>query len=238
MKKIFTLFAAAFLAASANAQTVIYSWESPEGEPIEVGGTMVYTNGDGDRLNYSNSNAKADVVEATQSYYTICLNGKKPNIDDATASANAGHMVLNLEQELAEGDKFIVTGYYNKGAEKKVSMYMRFDNGKEYTSALFTKDISQVVDGKTPVEFRTADEPETKEFTVDGIAGCKSFKMTRGDAATNLFITKFVISREGSTAIKNVNAASAAKVIKTIENGQLVIKSAKGTFNVAGAQMK
>ena len=40
------------------------------------------------------------------------------------------------------------------------------------------------------------------------------------------------------TAIKNVNAASAAKTVKAIENGQLVIKSAKGTFSVAGAQMK
>lgn len=42
-----------------------------------------------------------------------------------------------------------------------------------------------------------------------------------------------------ASGIKNVTStASAAKVVKCIENGQLVIKAAKGTFNVAGARIK
>ena len=35
MKKIFTLIAMALMAVGANAQTVIYSWESPDGTAVE-----------------------------------------------------------------------------------------------------------------------------------------------------------------------------------------------------------
>ena len=93
MKKIFTLIAMALVAFDASAQTIIYSWESPEGTPVQSGGTIAYVNGDGDRLNYPNAG-----------YYTICLNGKKGNMGDATPSANAGKMVITLDQELAADD--------------------------------------------------------------------------------------------------------------------------------------
>ena len=112
MKKIFTLIAMALMAVGANAQTiiyswVIYSWESPDGTAVESGGKAEYVNGDGDsRVNYKNTANEKD-------YYTICLNGKKANIGDATASNNAGKIVITLEQELAADDVIAITAYLN-----------------------------------------------------------------------------------------------------------------------------
>lgn len=59
-------------------------------------------------------------------------------------------------------------------------------------------------------------------FTNTGEQACFILKVTYGEAA----------------GINNVTTTSAAKVVKAIENGQLVIKSAKGTYSVAGAQIK
>jgi hypothetical protein len=43
----------------------------------------------------------------------------------------------------------------------------------------------------------------------------------------------------GTTGINEVAAvAKDSKAVKAIENGQLVIKTAKGTFNAVGAQIK
>jgi hypothetical protein len=111
MKKKFTLFALALLSVVAFAYqttrasgdpTVLYSWESPDGTVVETGGTATYENGDGDRLNYKQSIKISE--EVSVNYYTMCLNGKKANIDDATASANAGHMLITLDEELKEGE--------------------------------------------------------------------------------------------------------------------------------------
>jgi hypothetical protein len=102
----------------APAEGISYSWESPAGEVIEQGGTIAYVNGDGDRLNYKNGD-----------YYTICLNGKKDNLDDETASANAGHMVITLDNALQEGDAIAMTAFVNKNESKKASAYIVFENG-------------------------------------------------------------------------------------------------------------
>lgn len=59
-------------------------------------------------------------------------------------------------------------------------------------------------------------------FTNTGEQLCFILKVTYGEPA----------------GIKNVTTVSAAKVVKAIENGQLVIKAANGKFNVAGARVK
>ena len=97
MKKTMLVLAASLFCANvafADTQTV-YSWESPE-----TGGTIAYTNGDGDRLNYKNAD-----------YYTICLNGKSGQIGDADASDKAGHMGLTLDEALQTGDVISITAY-------------------------------------------------------------------------------------------------------------------------------
>ena len=97
MKRMWLVVAALVCVSTAWADTqTLYSWESPDGTPVETGGTIVYTNGDGNRLNYKNS------VNGVN-YYTICLNGKSGNLKDEAASANAGHMVLTLDEALQTG---------------------------------------------------------------------------------------------------------------------------------------
>lgn len=75
-------------------------------------------------------------------------------------------------------------------------------------------------------------------------AGHHQFKKYSGTGAIKIAsITiepgKSVFVKGGDdTGINNVNAASAAKTAKALVNGQLVIKSARGTFTAAGAQVK
>ena len=162
-----------------NAQTTIYSWESPEGEPIETGGTIAYVNGDGDRLNYQ----QAD-------YYTICLNGKKGNMNDE-ASANAGRMELTLDQPLQAGDIISITAFINKNESKKSSAYLVFENGTAIESGVYSDESN--------VNEAFGGQPTTKTITVpEAEAGTKTIKMTRGQTGTNLFIIKLTITREGA----------------------------------------
>lgn len=90
-------------------------------------------------------------------------------------------------------------------------------------------------DGKTVDTWTPAAEIKTT-ITFGLVKG--SYYFAKYSGTGNILLSSIKITPAEASAIKNVNAASAAKVIKTIENGQLVIKSAKGTFNVAGAQMK
>ncbi len=187
MKKTMLVLAASLFCvnvAFADTQTV-YSWESPEGTPVETGGTMVYTNGDGERLNYPNAD-----------YHTICLNGKLGNIGDAEASTNAGHMVLTLDEALQTGDVITITAYRNKNADgKNASIYFLFENGAEW------KDTNSFVNICADDADEDYDDdgatPNTVTWTItDAEAGSKTIKLTRNSASTNLFITKMTITRE------------------------------------------
>jgi hypothetical protein len=168
--------------AAAPTAAAIYSWESPEGTPIQTGGTIAYVNGDGERLNYLN-NGK----------YTICLNGKKSNLNDETASANAGKMVLTLDQALAEGDVISFTAFINKNETKHSAVYILYENGQEATSASFGDEAN--------VDPTFGGSPQTITVTVSKeAAGSKTITLTRAQLSdlTNLFITKMTITRGGA----------------------------------------
>ena len=188
MKKIFTTATLALLSIMGmSAQTTIYSWESPQGTPIETGGTIAYVNGDGDRLNYP----QAD-------YWTICLNGKKANMNDETASANAGKMVITLDQPLKAGDKIDITAFINKDSSKKASAYLVFENKTAVESEAFSDESN--------INAAFGGSPTTKTITVpEAEAGTKTITMTRGQAGTNLFITKLTITREGGSETPSLN---------------------------------
>lgn len=187
MKKTMLVLAASLFCANiafADTQTV-YSWESPEGTPAETGGTMVYTNGDGERLNYSNAG-----------YHTICLNGKSGQIGDAEASANAGHMVLTLDEALKTGDVISITAYRNKNADgKAASIYFLFENGAVWKDTnTFVNICADDADEDYDDDGAT---PNTVTWTItDAEAGSKTLKLTRNSSGTNLFITKMTITRE------------------------------------------
>jgi hypothetical protein len=162
---------------SVKAMTFLYSWESPEGTPVETGGTITYVNGDQNRLNYGQAG-----------YYTICLNGKKSNLNDETASANAGRMVITLDEALTAGDVISLTGFINKNETKESSAYILFEKGGEAESEVFGNEanIDRTFEGS----------PKTVTVTVpNAAAGSKTITMTRGKTGTNLFITKLEVLR-------------------------------------------
>ena len=162
----------------------LYSWESPEGLPGEYGGKISYENGVDNRLNYQNSG-----------YYTICLNGKKANMNDTIASANASYMLVALDEALSEGDTINITAYVNKNASKKASAYILLDNGADVESPVYSDEAN--------IDTLFNGVPTTKSIIVtEAMAGAKSFKMTRGQTGTNLFITKFVIMKKKSEPVE------------------------------------
>lgn len=186
MKKILSLVALLLTSVvGMNAQTTLYSWESPDGTPVETGGTIVYTNGEGDRLNYKN-------VVGDVTYYTICLNGKKGNINDAAASANAGHMVLTLDEALQEGDEINITAYINKTSSSKASAYILIGStGVEGT--VYGDEANVGLNPAGSITTTTAKVPAAA-------AGSKTVKLSRSTASTNLFITKLTITRPDANA--------------------------------------
>ena len=189
-KAMLVMMASLFCANVAFADTqTVYSWESPDGTPVETGGTIVYTNGDGNRLNYKNSANGVD-------YYTICLNGKSGNLKDEAASANAGHMVLTLDEALQTGDVISITAYRNKNADgKNATIYFLFENGEVWKDGnAFVNILSDDTDDDYDDDGST---PNTVTWTItDAEAGSKTITLTRNSASTNLFITKMTITRE------------------------------------------
>lgn len=184
-KTLLSLLVALMTIGTAFAETkVVYSWESPEGTPIEIGGTAANVNGADNRLNYSNAG-----------YYTMCLNGKSGNLNDPEPSANASHMVITLNEAVAEGDVINVTAYRNKNADgKNASIYFLYENGTE------VKDNNTFVnicnEGGTDFD-ADGETPNTVQIPVPAAAaGSKTITLTRNAASTNLFITKFEITRE------------------------------------------
>ena len=205
----------------APAEGISYSWESPAGEVIEAGGTIAYVNGDGDRLNYKNGD-----------YYTICLNGKKDNLDDETASANAGHMVITLDNALQEGDAIAMTAFVNKNESKKASAYIVFENG--------TKMEGEVYSDEANINPAFNGVPTTKVMDVPATAaGSKTITLTRSQTGTNLFITKLVIAQKGNlpTGISTVKSNDRLNGTIYNLNGQKVNMAQKGLYIVNGKKV-
>ena len=200
---------------------ILYSWESPEGTPVEYGGTIVYTNGTGDdRVNYPNSG-----------YYTICLNGKNANIDDQTASANAGHMVITLNEAITEDCAISMDAYIVKNESKKASAYYYFENGTKFEGAIYSDEanIDPAFNGQ--ITNTVTEIPATA-------VGSKTIKITRGQTGTNLFITKLVIGKKDVvTGIENVTVTRSD--IDGIYNlrGQRVLNPTKGLYIINGKKV-
>ena len=208
-------------AAIEPIEGISYSWESPAGEPIEWGGTIAYVNGDGNRLNYLNSG-----------YYTICLNGKKANIDDATPSANAGKMVVTLDKAVAEGDTIAYTAYVNKNESKKASAYILFENGTSAEGEEFSDEAN--IDA-------TFNGVPTLKYTIvpAEAAGSKTITLTRSQSGTNLFITKLQIIEKSELVPTGISTVKNSNLNGTIFNlnGQKVNKAQRGLYIINGKKV-
>lgn len=190
MKKFFTFMAVAAMAFSASAE-VIYSWQSNDGNVVEVGGTATaYV--DEARVNYANN--CNDVT-----YYTICLCGKKSTYPESA------YVNITLDKALEEGDEITVTAYRNKNESGKNATIEFLFDGNVDNSIASTEQFANInLDGEADPA------PSTQTFTVPASAdGCKFFDMTRGSASTNIFITKLEITREGGADEPSTDALMA-----------------------------
>lgn len=210
MKKFFTLIILAAMAVAANAETIFF-WESPEGTPTLIGSVTTGASNEA-RVNYTNT---WDGV----TYYTICLNGKKADVD------SDNYIEFTPTQAFAAGDVIEVTGYYNKGEEKNCSIYFKYGNGT------IVEDDTNFADIQGGVE-----NIKTYTFNVPAeAAGSTTLRMTRNAAGTNIFMTKVVMkSASGGTSVNKVEAAQGTAAKKVLTKNGIVI----GKYNVAGAQVK
>jgi hypothetical protein len=216
-------FTAAPAAGPEIPANAIYFWESPDGTPVEKGGKMENKNSVDERLNYADSG-----------FYTICLNGKSGNMNDAEPSKNSSYMVLTLDQALATGDVIEITGYRTKNDDgKNASIYFIFENGAEWKDdKAFVNIMADENDDDYDDDGST---PNTNTWTItDAEAGSKVITLTRNQASTNIFITKFVITRGGTDGIANVEVATPANNAIYNLSGQKVDANFKGIIIVNG----
>ena len=191
----------------AAVQT-LYSWEGAEAGAVEKGGKAVAS--DGESVNYANSGN-----------WTIRVNKKKADI--AT-----DYVEITLDEALQNGDEIAITAYRNKDTDANGTLYMLFENGAEIDEG------SEKVWNNIHADY--AQEPNTRTYTIGAEAGSKSFKMVRSATGTNVFITKLVITRGGTTGIETVETVSMKPATNIIYNlrGQRVDASYKGIVIMNG----
>lgn len=175
------------------SEYTVYHWQSDNGTVTEYGGTISYENGDGSsRLNVT-----------TGGYYTITINGKKGNIDDA-ASANAGHMDIKLKDgaTFKAGDIITMTACKNNGdASKLATPFFRF----QPSGTTFSNDVVNWGDVKI-----SGQKPTTETFIVpEGVDGDNILQISRSKAGTNMFIVVLDIAHPDPTGIVDVETMNA-----------------------------
>lgn len=190
------------------ASQTIYSWTGGADGAAETGGKATAT--EEARINYSNSG-----------YYTISINKNKTNVE-------TDYVLITLDQALQAGDEIAITAYRNKDTDANGTLYMLFENGAEIDEG------SEKVWNNIHADY--AQEPNTRTYTVSAEAGSKSFKIVRSATGTNVFITKLVITRGGTTGIETVETVSTKPATNIIYNlrGQRVDASYKGIVIMNG----
>ena len=150
-------------------------------------------------------------------YTTIRVNGKK-------ADMNTNYIEVTLNEALQAGDVISITAYRNKDTDAQSSLYFLFENGTIVDDEFVFDNVAL---GQTP---------NTHNWTVAEAAGSKSFKLSRGIASTNVFITAINIVRGGTTAIQGIKAAAEDGVAYNLA-GQKVDSSFKGIIIKNGKKM-
>ncbi len=202
-------FTAAPAAGPEIPANAIYFWEGGADGATEVGGVATAHGAADGRINYANGD-----------YYTLSINTKKANIE-------TDHILITLDQTLEADDEIAITGYRNKDTDANGTLYMLFENGYEIDEG------DNMVWNNTHPDL--GQQPNTNTYKVAEGAGSKTIKISRSKASTNVFITKFVITRGGASGIENVEVVTPVKnnVIYNL-SGQKVDASYKGIIIVNG----
>lgn len=140
----------------------------------------------------------------------------------------------NLTFKIAEGDSIDVTVVTSKNSCKNITDVETIKDGVYTSLQNFVN-----VDGTNYGFANTPDKFENViKFGLKG--GVHTFQKYSGTG--NILVKSISFKKVATTGIKNINAAEnvngAQKPVKVIENGRLVIKSAKGTFAVDGSRLK
>ena len=216
MKKIFTLIAAAFLAASVNAQTILF----PDLQEI-------YSAESGFKVTRVDPENK-HVVDDNNTYFgteTDYFKIEKRMKTNGKSTSTKNFFTLTIPSD----GKLSIYARTGSNSATDRNLIISQDGTELFNKVLLESEAVEVAMDETDPTKKNKVYPI---ITVDVKAG--TVNATYPIGSVNFYGFVF----EGTTAINNVNAAPSVKTAKTIENGQLVIKSAKGTFNAAGAQMK
>ena len=154
------------------SENQIYSWQGAAGGAAEKGGVATGHGACEGRVNYANGD-----------YYTLSVSGKKAAID-------TDYILITLDKPLEANDKLEITAYRNKDTDANGTLYILFENG-------------QAIDEGGEVVWNNValgQEPNTNSYYVGEGAGSKTIKLSRSAASTNVFITKFVITRSANTS--------------------------------------
>jgi hypothetical protein len=179
----------------------LYSWTGAEAGAIETGGKAVAS--DGESVNYKNGDN-----------WTIRINKKKENID-------TDNVTITLDEALQAGDVIAITAYRNKDTDANGTLYMLFENGAEIDEG------DEKVWNNIHADY--GQKPNTRTYTMQAEAGSKSFKIARSTASTNVFITKIVITRGGTTGINEIERSTSDSLHSTV-NSQY-------TYNLRGQRV-
>lgn len=220
-KAMLVMMASLFCANVAFADTqTVYSWESPDGTPVETGGKVASSANSWKKngeigVTEEHVNLKQTVKDLTvdpnvsTDYWTLRLSGNNSHIDvtdqttlESKDYGRCAHVVILLDEPLAEGDLLTVTGFRNKDAADKVAnLYIRFDdeNGKvvEMKDADDETPYANVhTNGGVDLD-NDGNLPTSKTYTVPAeAAGLKKIIFSRSKSGTNVFVTKVTITRE------------------------------------------
>ena len=146
--------------------------------------------------------------------WTIRINKKKENID-------TDNVTITLDEALQAGDVIAITAYRNKDTDANGTLYMLFENGAEIDEG------DEKVWNNIHADY--GQEPNTRTYTMQAEAGSKSFKIARSTASTNVFITKIVITRGGTTGINEIERSTSDSLHSTV-NSQY-------TYNLRGQRV-
>ena len=220
MKKLFTL-AAVLVAALAMNAAVVYDWAGKVGSQSVTSPDDKITFETG---KYNKNATEVDCIKIGSSYKSEIKDGAGNPVLDGEGNKTYKYNYLTIqpaEGGFKKGDVLKFKAFYSHNDAKNVKVWVLDANDTE----LYLSE--NVIDGKT----QEGDVPEASFTLTEDIA---SLRVARNGNST-LFIMSLVVER-GTTAIDNTEID--AKVVKTFENGQLVIIKNGVKYNATGAIIK
>lgn len=232
-----------------EAQEVLYSWQSPNGTPVETGGTLEHVNQNGlDKRNVRCGD-----------YYTFVLNGDFVYINAGYNVDECSHMLITLAdgRTFSAGDEIEVTAMRNNVKDRPASLYFLFHAGTEvplvdtnvwnnmgqgHDSTIGGGTAAKAADG-TP---RTQDGfvPSTHTFMVpDEADGARSVSITRYRTGDLLYVSRLVVRHSAASGIDghphdNSHQRGKADVRKYVRGRSVVIERSGRRYGTDGTVLR